>query len=106
MDASDILISKSGGLTSAESMAKQLPMLIVDPIPGQESRNAAIIVERGAGMFALDHHNLQYKLGRIINEPDLLHQLAEGTKALAKPHAAADIIHDAYRRFVNTGPNE
>jgi processive 1,2-diacylglycerol beta-glucosyltransferase len=33
MDASDILISKAGGLTSSEAMAKALPMLIIDPIP-------------------------------------------------------------------------
>jgi processive 1,2-diacylglycerol beta-glucosyltransferase len=49
MDASDVLISKAGGLTSSEAMAKSLPIIIIDPIPGQESRNTDLIVENGAG---------------------------------------------------------
>ena len=62
MDASDILISKAGGLTSSEAMAKSLPMLIVDPIPGQETRNADMIIEHGAGWKAINIANLSYKL--------------------------------------------
>ncbi|MGA3245705.1 MAG: glycosyltransferase [Bacteroidota bacterium] len=99
MDAADILISKSGGLTSAEAMAKHLPMIIVDPIPGQELRNASMIVERGAGLFALDYHNLQFKLKKVIEDPSLLHNLRESAKALSKPHAAVEIIHDVYSRI-------
>jgi processive 1,2-diacylglycerol beta-glucosyltransferase len=99
MDASDILISKSGGLTSAEAMAKHLPMIIVDPIPGQESRNASMIVERGAGLLALDYHNLQYKLKKVIEDPSLLHNLRDSAEALSKPRAAAEIIQDVYSRI-------
>jgi processive 1,2-diacylglycerol beta-glucosyltransferase len=101
MDASDILISKSGGLTSAEAMAKHLPMIIIDPIPGQESRNASMIVERGAGLLALDYHNLQYKLKRVIEDPTLLGNLREGAESLSKPLAAMEIINDVYSRISN-----
>jgi processive 1,2-diacylglycerol beta-glucosyltransferase len=96
MDASDVLISKSGGLTSAESMAKRLPMIIVDPIPGQETRNAEMIVERGAGMLALDLPNLGYKLHRVVEEPSILRRARRATRELAKPHAARDIVADIY----------
>lgn len=99
MDASDILVSKSGGLTSAEAMAKHLPMIIVDPIPGQESRNASMMVERGAGLFALDYHNIQFKLKEVIEDPSLLQGLRESAEALSKPRAAADIIQDVYSRI-------
>ncbi len=99
MDAADILISKSGGLTSAEAMAKHLPMIIVDPIPGQESRNASMIVERGAGLLALDYHNLEFKLKKVIEDPSLLHDLKDAAEALSKPRAAAEIIHDVYSRI-------
>lgn len=96
MDASDVLISKSGGLTSAESMAKRLPMIIVDPIPGQETRNAEMIVERGAGMLALNMPNLGYKLHRVVEEPSILRRARRATRELAKPHAARDIVADIY----------
>jgi processive 1,2-diacylglycerol beta-glucosyltransferase len=96
MDASDILVSKSGGLTSAESMAKRLPMIIVDPIPGQETRNAEMIVEHGAGLLALDLPNLGYKLRRVIEEPATLRRARQATRQLAMPHAAREIITDIY----------
>ena len=96
MDASDILVSKSGGLTSAESMAKRLPMIIVDSIPGQETRNAEMIVEHGAGLLALDLPNLGYKLRRVIEEPATLRRARQATRQLAMPHAAREIITDIY----------
>lgn len=96
MAAADILISKSGGLTSAEAMSKHVPMIIVDPIPGQETRNAEMIVENGAGFLALDLPNVSYKLRRAIENPALLRRARAGTCELAKPHAAMDIVHDVY----------
>jgi processive 1,2-diacylglycerol beta-glucosyltransferase len=96
MAAADILISKSGGLTSAEAMSKHLPMIIVDPIPGQETRNAEMIVETGAGFLALDLPNVSYKLRRAVENPSLLRRARAGTFELAKPHAAMDIVHDVY----------
>jgi processive 1,2-diacylglycerol beta-glucosyltransferase len=92
MDASDILISKAGGLTSSEAMAKALPMLIVDPIPGQESRNTDMIVEHGAGWKAINIANLSYKLKRIIELPSVLEQARVSTRQLAKPVAASTIL--------------
>lgn len=71
-------------------------MIIVDPIPGQESRNAGIITEHGAGWQALDYHNLRYKLERLINDPDLLRRAREATQSLAKPKAAVAILEDVY----------
>ena len=95
-DASDILISKAGGLTSSEAMAKSLPMLIIDPIPGQESRNTDLIVEHGAGWKAMNLANLSYKLQNIFESPSLLVKAQNATRYLAKPKAAAKIIEDVY----------
>ena len=96
MDASDVLISKAGGLTSSEAMAKSLPMLIVDPIPGQETRNADMIIEHGAGWKAINIANLSYKLRRILETPSILTNARASTHNLAKPNAAATILTDIY----------
>jgi processive 1,2-diacylglycerol beta-glucosyltransferase len=96
MDASDVLISKAGGLTSSEAMAKSLPMLIIDPIPGQESRNTDLIVEHGAGWKAINLANLSYKIQNILESPSLLIKAQTATRHLAKPNAATTILTDVY----------
>ncbi|MEX2115468.1 MAG: glycosyltransferase [Bacteroidota bacterium] len=103
MNASDVLISKAGGLTSAEAMAMGIPMLVVDPIPGQESRNAEMIVEQRAGWKALDIANIGYKIKRIIEEPGLLADARAATAKLARPNAATDILRDVYDVVTNKG---
>jgi processive 1,2-diacylglycerol beta-glucosyltransferase len=97
MDASDLLISKSGGLTSAEAMAKALPMLIVDPIPGQETRNADLIIEHGAGWRAINLANLSYKLRLLIAKPETLSRMRTAASTLGKPNAATEILEDVYK---------
>lgn len=96
MDASDLLISKAGGLTSSEAIAKSLPILIVDPIPGQESRNTDMIVEHGAGWKAINLPNLSYKLQQILNTRTVLNQARKATQQLAKPDAAMTVLKDVY----------
>jgi len=54
MDASDCIVTKPGGLTVSESMAKCLPMLLVNPIPGQEDRNAEFLLNNGLAMKVSD----------------------------------------------------
>jgi processive 1,2-diacylglycerol beta-glucosyltransferase len=103
MNASDLLVSKAGGLTSAEAMAMGIPMLVVDPIPGQESRNAEMIVEHRAGWKALDIANIGYKIKRIVEEPRLLKEARIATGELARPTAAGDIIKDVYDAVMKKG---
>jgi processive 1,2-diacylglycerol beta-glucosyltransferase len=99
MDASDLLITKAGGLTSSEAMAKSLPMLIVDPIPGQESRNTDMIIEHGAGWKAINMANLSYKLQRILKFPSMLADARTSTHSLAKPKAATTILTEIYTQL-------
>jgi len=99
MSAADLVITKSGGLTSAEALVKGLPMIIVDPIPGQEARNADLIVEHGAGWKAINHANLAYKLRNVVSAPFLLQQARKSALTLARPHAAHDILTDVYNHI-------
>jgi len=64
MAAADLIISKSGGLTVSESMARSLPMIIIKPIPGQETRNAEVLEYYGAGVRALTVE----QAGRAVRE--------------------------------------
>jgi processive 1,2-diacylglycerol beta-glucosyltransferase len=50
MAAADLLVGKAGGLTTSEALARALPMVLIEPIPGQEERNADHLLEAGAAI--------------------------------------------------------
>src|SRR5512143_132517 len=72
MDAADLLVTKSGGLTTTEALNKQLPTVIFDPLPGQEAYNAQFLVEQGAGTIAMNEAYLRYRLLRLFDDPERL----------------------------------
>ena len=53
-DAADVIITKPGGLTTSECIAKELPMILVDPIPGQEARNVEFLLNHQMALYASD----------------------------------------------------
>ena len=52
MDASDFMVTKPGGLTVSEGLAKGLPLILVNPIPGQENRNVEFLLNNGLATLA------------------------------------------------------
>lgn len=99
MDCADVLISKSGGLSVSEALAKHLPMIIFDPIPGQESRNADYVSEHGAAVRAPSFANINFKLKQLIEQPALLRTMSNNAKKLAQPNAAEKILRDVLKQI-------
>lgn len=92
MEASDIIISKSGGLTVSESLVKGLPMLIIRPIPGQEMRNAQIIENSNIGIRLNDVDEVTEQVEKMLEgDGKVLKQMRENALKLAKPKAAQGI---------------
>ncbi len=98
MDAADLVISKPGGLTTAETLAKGRPMLIVDPIPGQEQRNAEWLLENGAALRLHEVADAPWKLRALLGEPAEFAARAQRAAALGRPGAARDIVADVHAR--------
>jgi processive 1,2-diacylglycerol beta-glucosyltransferase len=92
MTAADLVVTKPGGLSVSECLAKRRPMLLVSPIPGQEERNADYLLEAGAAVKAIDGASLAYKLGRLVADPARLAAMSEAAHRIATPHAARDVI--------------
>jgi processive 1,2-diacylglycerol beta-glucosyltransferase len=92
MAASDLAITKPGGLTTSECLAIGLPLIVISPIPGQEERNADFLLENGAALKACDGGALNYRVSMLLNEPARLDELKKNTKRLGKPDAARTIL--------------
>ena len=88
MDASDLLITKPGGLTSSEALIKGLPMLIVHPIPGQEERNARYLIKNGAAVQIKELKDLKEKVKYYLSHPRELSRISERMKGIATPEAS------------------
>ena len=91
MGAADLLVSKPGGLTTSEALARGTPMVIVNPIPGQESRNSDFLLENGAAIKANTIATLAHKVTSLLRDPDRLARLKANSTRLGHPRAAFDI---------------
>lgn len=90
LQASDILIAKPGGLTSSEALAMGIPLIIYQPIPGQEERNASFLVSSGAAVRADDEAELAHWVSELIVNKDTLQQLQNVARGLGKPKSSLE----------------
>ncbi|MBI5864964.1 MAG: glycosyltransferase [Planctomycetes bacterium] len=95
MRAADLAVTKPGGLTTAEALVCGLPLVIVNPIPGQESRNSDYLLEHGAAIKVNNLRMLGFRVGSLIADPARLSSLQKAALRIARPGAAAHIVADA-----------
>jgi processive 1,2-diacylglycerol beta-glucosyltransferase len=91
MRAADLLVSKPGGMTVSEALAVGLPLVIVDPVPGQEERNSDFLLENGAAVKCNHLLTMGRKVGDLLRDPGRLAQLRAAARRLGRPGAAFDV---------------
>ncbi len=91
MTAADLVVTKPGGLTSSEVLACGAAMAIVNPIPGQESRNSDYLLENGAAIKINNLGTLAFRLSQLLAKPDDVSRLKQNARRIAKPRAAFDV---------------
>jgi processive 1,2-diacylglycerol beta-glucosyltransferase len=92
MQMSDLFIGKPGGLTTAECLASGLPMIIVEPIPGQEERNSDHLLEKGIALKCNEFTTLAYKIDNLLDDKVAYNTMRERALAYGRPHAAETIV--------------
>jgi processive 1,2-diacylglycerol beta-glucosyltransferase len=92
MAAADRLVTKAGGMTLAEAMAAELPMLIYGSLPGQERRNERFASRAGVALVARSPRELRRWLERALGEPTLLEHLREGMRRARRPEATPHVV--------------
>ncbi|HEY9175361.1 MAG TPA: glycosyltransferase [Verrucomicrobiae bacterium] len=100
MAVADLIITKPGGLTASEALAMGKPLLILDPIPGQEAANSDFLLEHGAAAKVNRVEDLPFRVEQLLGSKKLT-DLAKAAKALGHPRAAAAVCAEVLRRLGN-----
>ncbi len=91
MSISNMVVTKPGGLTTSESLASHLPMVVINPIPGQEEENAEFLESKGIAVWIKKNDNSQEIIEKLLSDKEKLEKMKENTKILAKPNSTDDI---------------
>lgn len=95
MDAADIIVTKAGPATITEAAIAELPMILMDAIPGQEDGNVTHVVENNAGAWAPEPQQVADILADWLSAADIpLAQRAENASRIARPDAVWDIVDE------------
>ena len=91
MSISTLVVTKPGGLTTSESLASGLPLLIINPIPGQEEENAEFLENHNVGVWLRKKDNPDTVITNLFTDKNKLESMKENTKLLAKKNSTKDI---------------
>ncbi len=88
MHASDVLLTKPGGLTTSEALAARVPLVLFKPLPGQEVRNVRYLVSRGAALRPRGEQQLADAVSGLLADDTRRCDLLERADAVRHPEAA------------------
>lgn len=91
MDISTLIVTKPGGITTAESLAKNLPIVIIKPIPGQEANNTLYLVHHGAAIKVDKLSLIHEAIDDILSVTDKVARMRNAAQLISKPNASSDI---------------
>ena len=91
MSASDCIITKPGGLTVSEALAKNLPMILVNPIPGHEERNVEFLLNNGISLYVTKTFPVDEAVYHLFNSPARLESIRKTMNEVAHPNATKQL---------------
>ncbi len=91
MSISNLVVTKPGGLTTSESLASHLPMVIINPIPGQEKENAEFLENKGIAIWIKNSNGSKIIFELLLSNKEKLELMKNNTNILAKPFSTLEI---------------
>ncbi len=91
MSIAKLVVTKPGGLTSSESLVSHLPMVLINPIPGQEEENAEFLESKKVAKWIKKNDDINFILNILVNDETILNNMKENTYLIAKPNATENI---------------
>ena len=90
LTVADLMITKAGGITTAECLAKGRPMVFIRPVPGQEGNNALYFQRQGAGIVTGTTDEIIAAVAALLESPDRMDRMSQAARSLYRP--ASEII--------------
>lgn len=97
MDASDLMVAKPGGATTAEAMAKGVPMIATGAIPGQETENLKFLLKEKAVFSAETPEEIIRVISSVVSDSNLLTEKRKVCDRLCNPRAAEDLAQARFK---------
>ena len=91
MAIANLVVTKPGGLTTSESLASHLPMVVINPIPGQEEENAEFLESKNIAVWIKKSDDSKEIIKNLLNNKEKISIMKENTKILARPNSTRDI---------------
>ncbi|MEA4900950.1 MGDG synthase family glycosyltransferase [Desulfitobacterium sp.] len=99
MDACDCILSKPGGITTSEALAKGLPMIMIDQLPGVEDRNVEFLLNNGAALLATKTFSIDESLHLLLDSPQRQRTIKNAIKTLARPYSTQNLCDFLIQEF-------
>ncbi|MCX7885779.1 MAG: glycosyltransferase [Verrucomicrobiae bacterium] len=90
MQISELVVTKPGGITTAEALVHRLPMIIINPIPGQETKNTEVLLAHGVAVYARDAKDVRLFVDEFLRNPEKLRRMRAAAEVLGRPRAAEE----------------
>ena len=91
MSISDLVVTKPGGLTTTESLASGLPIVVINPIPGQEEENAEYLEKNKVAIWIRKNDNVEEILNDLFSNPTKMREMKIRARLLSKKNSTKDI---------------
>jgi len=99
-EVAHLMVTKAGGMTTAECLARGTPMILLHPVPGQERGNAEYFAREGAAVIVRRARDVAEEVRRLLESPRELERMADNCRRLHRP--ATETIVEAIRRAVSS----
>ncbi len=97
MSISDLVVTKPGGLTTTESLASGLPIVVINPIPGQEEENAQFLEDNKVAIWIKKDDNVENILNNLFSNPDKMQDMKVRARLMAKKNSTKDICEILFK---------
>lgn len=93
MSVSDCIVTKPGGLSIEELLARELVPIFISAIPGQETVNASFLNRLGVSLYAVKAEEIKKSVLGLKNHPARINEIREKIRMIKKPDSASELCN-------------